>query len=75
MSLSLLNKMYSNRFFNADSEYVNHQLVSITNIDDEAKIAYVVLQRYTIDGLANVYKDNDSSEVELPYAEFANLNN
>ena len=72
MSLSLLNKMYSNRFFNADSQYVNHQLVSITNIDDEAKI---VLQRYTIDGLANVYKDNDSSEVELPYAEFANLNN
>ena len=75
MSLSLLNKMYSNRFFNTDSQYVNHQLVSITNIDDEAKIAYVVLQRYTIDGLANVYKDNDSSEVELPYAEFANLNN
>jgi hypothetical protein len=67
--------MYSNRFFNTDSQYVNHQLVSITNIDDEAKIAYVVLQRYTIDGLANVYKDNDSSEVELPYAEFANLNN
>jgi hypothetical protein len=75
MSLSLLNTMYSGRFFNADSKYVNHQLVSITNIDDEAKIAYVVLQRYTIDGLANVYKDNDSSKVELPYAEFANLNN
>jgi hypothetical protein len=74
MSLSLANKLYAGRFFSADSDYVNHQLVSITDLDDEAKVASVVLQRYTIDGLANVYKDADSSNMEIPYSEFANLN-
>jgi hypothetical protein len=74
MSVSLANKLYAGRFFNADSDYVNHQLVNIVNLDDEAKVASVVLQRYTIDGLANVYKDTDSSNIEIPYSEFSNLN-
>jgi len=74
MSLSLANKLYAGRFFNADSEYVNHQLVNIIDLDDEAKVASVLLQRYTIDGLANVYKDADQSKVGIPYSEFSNLN-
>jgi hypothetical protein len=67
--------MYSGRFFGTDSEYLNHKIVNIISIDDEEKVAHVVLQRYIIDGLANVYTDGKQlSNVKIPYAEFANLN-
>ena len=75
MSVSLLNGMYSGRFFNGDSEYVNHKIVNIITVDDERKVAHVVLQRYIIDGAANVYTDGKQlSNVEIPYSEFSNLN-
>lgn len=75
MSVSLLNSLYSGRFFGTDSEYFNHKIVNIVSLDDEEKVAQVVLQRYIIDGLANVYTNGKQlKNVKIPYAEFANLN-
>ena len=74
MSLSLLNAMFSGNFFNTDSQYVNHKLVNIISIDDEQKVAHVVLQRYLIGGGATVSTNGKQIfNVEIPYAEFGKV--
>jgi hypothetical protein len=71
MTLSLLNGVFIGKFFNGDSAYVNHKIVNVIAIDDDRRMAHVVLQRYTIGAGANVYTNGNSLlNVELPYSEF-----
>jgi hypothetical protein len=71
MTLSLLNGVFIGKFFNGDSAYVNHKIVNVIAIDDDRRMAHVVLQRYTISAGANVYTNGKSLlNVELPYSEF-----
>ena len=74
MSLSLANKIAKDKFFQPPSRYINHKVVEIVSLNEESGIATVVLEKYTISGNANVYKNNNVFTIELPYSEFKNLN-
>jgi hypothetical protein len=71
MTQSLLNGFFIGKFFTGDSAYVNHKIVNIIAIDDDAQMAHVVLQRYTIGKGASVSTNgNQLFNYELPYSEF-----
>lgn len=74
MSISLLNAMFSGNFFNADSKYMNHKLVNIISINDETKMAHVVLQRYSISNASVSTNGKNLLNVEIPYSEFKKVN-
>ena len=74
MSLSLANKIAKDKFFQPPSRYINHKVVEIVSLNEESGIATVILEKYTISGNANVYKNNNVFTIELPYSEFENLN-
>ena len=74
MSLSLANKIAKDKFFQPPSRYINHKVVEIVSLNEDSGIATVTLEKYTISGNANVYKDNNVFTIELPYSEFQNLN-
>ena len=75
MNLSLVNAMFAGNFFNADSEYMNHKLVNVISINDETKMAHVVLQRYVIGQGATVSTNGKQLiNVEIPYDEFKKVN-
>ena len=74
MSLSLANKIAKEKFFQPPSRYTNHKVVEIVSLNEESGIATVILEKYTISGNANVYKNNNLFTIELPYSEFENLN-
>ena len=73
MSLSLANKIAKDKFFLPPSKYINHKVVEIVSLNEESGIATVILEKYTISGNANVYKNNNIFTIELPYSEFENL--
>jgi len=74
MNLSLVNAMFAGNFFNADSDYVNHKLVNVISINDETKMAHVVLQRYTISNATVSTNGKNLLNVEIPYSEFKKVN-
>ena len=74
MSLSLANKIAKDKFFQPPSKFYNHKVVEILSLNEESGIATVILEKYTISGNANVYKNNNVFTIELPYSEFENLN-
>ena len=74
MSLSLANQIAKDKFFQPPSRYINHKVVEIVSLNEESGIATVILEKYTISGNANVYKNNNVFTIELPYSEFENLN-
>ena len=74
MSLSLANKIAKDKFFQPPSRYINHKVVEIVSLNEESGIATAILEKYTISGNANVYKNNNVFTIELPYSEFENLN-
>ena len=74
MSLSLANQIAKDKFFQPPSKYTNHKVVEIVSLNEESGIATVILEKYTISGNANVYKNNNVFTIELPYSEFENLN-
>ena len=74
MSLSLANQIAKDKFFQPPSRYTNHKVVEIVSLNEESGIATVILEKYTISGKANVYKNNNVFTIELPYSEFENLN-
>ena len=74
MSLSLANQIAKDKFFQPPSRYTNHKVVEIVSLNEESGIATVILEKYTISGNANVYKNNNLFTIELPYSEFENLN-
>lgn len=75
MNLSLVNAMFSGNFFNADSKYMNHKLVNVISINDETKMAHVVLQRYFIGANASVSTNGKQLiNVEIPFDEFKKVN-
>jgi hypothetical protein len=74
MSLSLANKIAKDKFFQPPSKFYNHKVVEILSLNEESGIATVILEKYTISGNANVYKNNNVFTIELPYSEFDNLN-
>ena len=74
MTLSLANKVAKDKFFQPPSKFYNHKIVEIVSLNEESGIATVILEKYTISGNANVYKNNNVFTIELPYSEFDNLN-
>ena len=75
MNLTLIKAMFCGNFFNADSKYVNHKLVNIISINDETKMAHVVLQRYVIGQGATVSTNGKQLiNVEIPFDEFKKVN-
>ena len=74
MSLSLANQIAKDKFFQPPSRYTNHKVVEIVSLNEESGIATVILEKYTLSGNANVYKNNNVFTIELPYSEFENLN-
>ena len=74
MSLSLAHKIAKDKFFQPPSRYTNHKVVEVVSLNEESGIATVILEKYTISGNANVYKNNNVFTIELPYSEFENLN-
>ena len=73
MSLSLANKLAQDKFFLPPSKYINHKVVEIISLNEKTEIAIVKLQKYGISKSANAVKGNLIT-IELPYAEFKNLN-
>ena len=74
MNLSLVKAMFCGNFFNADSKYMNHKIVNIISINDETKMAHVVLQRYSIGNATVSTNGKNLLNVEIPYAEFKKVN-
>ena len=74
MIITLVNEKAKDKFFQPPSKYINHKVVEIVSINEDSGIATVILEKYTISGNANVYKNNNVFTVELPYSEFQNLN-
>ena len=74
MTLALANKIAKDKFFQPPSRYTNHKVVEVVSLNEESGIATVILEKYTISGNANVYKNNNVFTIELPYSEFQNLN-
>lgn len=60
MNLTLIKAMYCGNFFSTDSQFKNHKLVNIISLDDVAKTAHVVLQRYSIGSDATVSTNSNS---------------
>ena len=73
MTLTLTNEKAKDKFFQPPSKFYNHKVVEIVSINEDSGIATVILEKYTISGNANVYKNNNVFTVELPYSEFQNL--
>jgi hypothetical protein len=73
MSLSLANELAKDKFFLPPSKYTNHKVVEIVSLNEETEIAIVKLQKYGISRSATPVKGN-LIILELPYAEFKNLN-
>jgi len=73
MSLSLANKLAQDKFFLPPSKYINHKVVEIISLNDETETMSVTLQKYGISRRAHAVKGNLIT-IELPYAEFKNLN-
>jgi hypothetical protein len=74
MNLTLIKAMFCGNFFNADSKYKNHKLVNIISINDETKMAHVVLQRYSIGSATVSTNGKNLINVEIPYSEFKKVN-
>ena len=74
MNLSLINAMFSGNFFTPDSKYVNHKLVNVISINEETKMAHVVLQRYSISNATVSTNGKNLLNVEIPYSEFKKVN-
>ena len=74
MNLTLINAMFAGNFFNADSKYVNHKLVKVVSINEETKMAKVVLQRYSISNSTVSTNGKNLLNVEIPYSEFKKVN-
>ena len=74
MTLTLTNEKAKDKFFQPPSKFYNHKVVEIVSLNEESGIATVILEKYTISGNANVYKNNNVFTIELPYSEFENLN-
>ena len=64
MSLSLANKIAKDKFFQPPSKYINHKVVEIVSLNEDSGIATVILEKYTISGNANVYKNNNVFTIE-----------
>ena len=73
MSLYFANKWAQDKFFLPPSKYINHKVVEIISLNDEAETMSVTLQKYKISRSATPVKGNLIT-IELPYAEFKNLN-
>ena len=73
MTLTLTNKKAKDKFFQPPSKFYNHKVVEIVSINEDSGIATVILEKYTISGNANVYKNNNVFTIELPYSEFQYL--
>ena len=74
MNLSLINAMFAGNFFTPDSKYVNHKLVNVVSINEETKMAHVVLQRYSISNATVSTNGKNLLNVEIPYSEFKKVN-
>lgn len=74
MNLSLVNAMFAGNFFTHDSKYKNHKLVNVISINDETKMAHVVLQRYSISNATVSTNGKNLLNVEIPYSEFKKVN-
>ena len=73
MSLSLANKIAKDKFFQPPSKFYNHKVVEILSLNDETKIASVILEKYGISRYANATKNGNTFTIELPYSEFQYL--
>ena len=73
MTLTLTNEKAKDKFFQPPSKFYNHKVVEILSINEDSGIATVILEKYTISGNANVYKNNNVFTIELPYSEFKYL--
>jgi hypothetical protein len=73
MTLTLTNEKAKDKFFQPPSKFYNHKVVEIVSINEDSGIATVILEKYTISGNANVYKNNNVFTIELPYSEFQYL--
>jgi len=73
MTLTLTNEKAKDKFFQPPSKFYNHKVVEILSINEDSGIATVILEKYTISGNANVYKNNNVFTIELPYSEFQYL--
>jgi hypothetical protein len=75
MNLQLLNDLMVNRFFSPDSKYVNHKIVEVVSINDEERIANLILQRYFIGKGASVSTNKDNLlNVVISYDELKKVN-
>jgi len=75
MNLQLLNDLMVNRFFSPDSKYVNHKIVEVVSINDEERIANLILQRYFIGKGASVSTNkNNLLNVVISYDELKKVN-
>jgi len=73
MTLTLTNEKAKDKFFQPPSKFYNHKVVEVVSINEDSGIATVILEKYTISGNANVYKNNNVFTIELPYSEFQYL--
>ena len=73
MTLTLTNEKAKDKFFQPPSKFYNHKVVEIVSLNEDSGIATVVVEKYTISGNANVYKNNNVFTIELPYSEFQYL--
>ena len=73
MSLTLANEIAKDKFFQPPSKFYNHKVVEIVSLNEDSGIATVIVEKYTISGNANVYKNNNVFTIELPYSEFQYL--
>jgi hypothetical protein len=73
MTLTLTNEKAKDKFFQPPSKFYNHKVVEIVSLNEDSGIATVIVEKYTISGNANVYKNNNVFTIELPYSEFQYL--
>jgi hypothetical protein len=73
MTLTLTNEKAKDKFFQPPSKFYNHKVVEILSLNKDSGIATVIVEKYTISGNANVYKNNNVFTIELPYSEFQYL--
>ena len=73
MTLTLTNEKAKDKFFQPPSKFYNHKVVEVVSLNEDSGIATVIVEKYTISGNANVYKNNNVFTIELPYSEFQYL--
>jgi len=73
MNLTLANEIAKDKFFQPPSKFYNHKVVEILSLNDETKMASLIVEKYGISRQANATKNGNTFSVELPYSEFNNL--